>query len=238
MEFGLNLYSIRKLIGTEEEFLATAIKLKEMGYSFMQFSGTSYDAEKIKRVSEASGLPVVLTHVDIDRILNDTEKLIEEHNYFGCKNIGLGGMKNGVMSDDKTWKETLDKLNVAGEKIEKSGSKFFFHQHHYEFNTFEDGTRVNSDYKVTNDGVEISARGDNAIAFALPAFCFDGETYTKIIHNGNTLTVAYEGWICKYTADCTIKSLDTTAYNRNGHYRVFYAEAKNNLNVKIEIIKE
>ncbi|MBQ3492797.1 MAG: sugar phosphate isomerase/epimerase [Clostridia bacterium] len=149
MEFGLNLYSIRKLIATEESFLETAKKLKDMGYSFMQFSGAPFDAQKIKRVSDESGLPVVLTHVDIDRILNDTDKLIEEHNYFGCKNIGLGGMKNGVMKDDKTWKETLDKLNVVAEKIEKAGSKFFFHQHHYEFHAFEDGTLA-FDYMLKN----------------------------------------------------------------------------------------
>ena len=51
MKFGLNLFSIRNLIATEEEFLKTAKKLKEMGYSYMQFSGAPYDAEKIKRVS-------------------------------------------------------------------------------------------------------------------------------------------------------------------------------------------
>ena len=149
MEFGLNLYSIRKNISTEEAFLDTAIKLKEMGYSFMQFSGCPYDPEKIKRVVDASGMPVVLTHVDIAKILDETEKLVEEHNYFGCKNIGLGGLKRDIMKDDKLWKETLDKLNLAAEKIAKMGSKFFFHQHHYEFHTFDDGMQA-FDYMIQN----------------------------------------------------------------------------------------
>ena len=85
MKAGLNLFSINSLIKTEEEFLQTAIKLKEMGYSYMQFSGAPYDPDKIKRVSDASGLPVCLTHVPYNRIVNETEALMEEHAKFNCK---------------------------------------------------------------------------------------------------------------------------------------------------------
>ena len=35
MKAGLNLFSIRNLLQTEQDFLATAIKLKEMGYSYL-----------------------------------------------------------------------------------------------------------------------------------------------------------------------------------------------------------
>ena len=149
MEYGLNLYSVRKNISTEEDFLATAIKLKEMGYSFMQFSGAPYDAKMIKRVVDASGMPVVLTHVDRDKIITETEQLFEEHMSFGCKNIGLGGLKKEHMKDDATWKDTLEKLNLAAEKIAKMGGKFFMHHHQYEFHEFEDGTQV-FDYTLKN----------------------------------------------------------------------------------------
>lgn len=133
MKVGLNLYSIRNLIQTEEDFLQTALKLKEMGYSYMQYSGAPFDAEKIKRVSEASGMPVVLTHVPYDRIVNDTEKLIEEHLSFGCKNIGLGMMPMDLLIDEALCKEAVYKLNEAGKIMAEKGVKFFYHHHHYEF---------------------------------------------------------------------------------------------------------
>lgn len=130
---GLNLYSIRNLIATEEDFLATAHKLREMGYDYMQFSGAEYDPARIKRVIEASGLPVYLTHMPIDRILNDTDALMAEHESFGCRNIGLGAMPRAVLVDEEKFKETVAALDAVAAKMAEKGFAFFYHHHHFEF---------------------------------------------------------------------------------------------------------
>ena len=148
MEFGLNLYSIRNLVQTEGDFLETANKLREMGYSFMQFSGAPYDADMVTRVSKASGLPVVLTHVPMDRILNDTECLMEEHARFGCKNIGLGGMLPSIIIDEKEFKKNVDLLNAVGEKMKRNGFNFFYHNHAFEFYKHNGETVL--DYMIKN----------------------------------------------------------------------------------------
>lgn len=133
MKAGLNIYSIKNLLDSEENFLATAIKLKEMGYSYMQFSGMTFDADMIARVSAASELPVVLTHVPMDRIINDTDKLMEEHAKFGCKNIGLGMMPLATILNKEELYKTVADLDAAGERMKKNGFGFFYHHHHYEF---------------------------------------------------------------------------------------------------------
>lgn len=133
MEAGLNLYSVRNLIGTEEGLIETAKKLKEMGYSYLQFSGAPYDAEKIKRTSSEAGLPVYLTHVPYDRIINDTERLMEEHASFGCRNIGLGKLPKQTFTDEDEFKKAVKSLNSAAEKMAQKGFKFFYHNHHVEF---------------------------------------------------------------------------------------------------------
>ena len=83
----------------------------------------------------------------------------------------------------------------------------------------------------------IKVRGEGEIAYALPAFAFDGETHTEIQKNGNCLTVAYEGWLCRYTVSGTLTDTEKIAVNRNGHYRAFVAKAENTLELKIDIIK-
>ena len=133
MKAGLNLFSIRNLLDSEENFLATALKLKEMGYSYAQFSGMPFDADMIARVSAAAELPIVLTHVPMDRILNDTDALMEEHARFGCKNIGLGMMPVATLVDKSEVYKTIEALDRAGEKMKKNGFGFFYHHHHFEF---------------------------------------------------------------------------------------------------------
>lgn len=137
---GLNLFSIRNYLDSEEHFLEAMKKLREMGYSYVQFSGAVFDAPMIKRVSESSGLPVVLTHVPMERIINDTEALMNEHESIGCRNIGLGMMPIEVIRDREKCFETIAMLNDAGRKMSERGFKLFYHHHHYEFTRYEGKT--------------------------------------------------------------------------------------------------
>ena len=84
MKFGLNLFSLRDQISTKEDFLKTATKLKEAGNSFFQYSGATWDPKRIKKMVDEVGTPVYLTHIPQDRLLNETEKVIEEKviNYY------------------------------------------------------------------------------------------------------------------------------------------------------------
>ena len=133
MKFGLNLYSLRTLIQTEQDFLHTALRLREMGYASMQFSGAPYDAEMILRVSKESGLPIVLTHVPADRIINDTEALMREHDSFGCHNIGLGHIPPQTIVKEAECKALIADLEAAAERMSKNGFRFFYHNHQHEF---------------------------------------------------------------------------------------------------------
>ena len=148
MQAGLNLYSIRNYLDTEAHFLEAAKALKEMGYSYIQYSGGAFDADRIARVSAQSGLPVVLTHVPMDRIVNDTQALMEEHAKFGCKNIGLGAMPPDAIADEVRCKQMIEQLNKAGEVMQQNGFSFFYHHHHFEF--FKHGGQTVFDYIIEN----------------------------------------------------------------------------------------
>ena len=133
MKTGLNLYSLRHQVDTEEKLLQTAHALREMGYSSLQFSGDKHGPDTIRRTISETGLPVVLTHVPMDRIINDTDALMEEHACFGCYNIGLGGMDPRITADRDRCYSTLEQLERAGERMAEKGFSFFYHHHHFEF---------------------------------------------------------------------------------------------------------
>lgn len=102
---------------------------------------------------------------------------------------------------------------------------------------FSDDHVVKEHYTVNEGGVSITLEGDGEIGYTIPAFCFDGEVSPQITVGEHSLTVSYEGWVCRYTTNGKIEDLKKIAANRNGHYRAFHATAQNTLNVKIEITK-
>lgn len=102
---------------------------------------------------------------------------------------------------------------------------------------FENGNVLTSEYTLNSNGVDIKVSGNQDIGFALPAFDFDGETHTEIVCSENSVSIAYEGWICKYTTDGIVKDLNKTVRNRNGYYKAFNAQGQESLNIKIEITK-
>ena len=103
---------------------------------------------------------------------------------------------------------------------------------------FADGKTVLGDYTVDDGGVHIRLSGDGEIGFVLPAFAFDGENMTDTELSERTLSVAYEGWVCRYTVSGgTIYDSGKTGANRNGHYRAFLAVGIDTLNVDIEIFE-
>ncbi len=141
MNFGINLYSLRKQIAAPESFLATACSLANMGYRSLQFSGASFDKDLIRTVSDTCGLPVVLTHVPFERIENDTAALVAEHDFFGCHNIGLGMMRFYGLSEKEILAQVAA-LEAAGKKLAGYGVKFFYHHHSHELCRLSGGETI------------------------------------------------------------------------------------------------
>ena len=103
---------------------------------------------------------------------------------------------------------------------------------------FTNGKTTKSRYTVSKNGVLIEISGKGKIANMLPAFAFDGETKPTVKASAHELTIAYGGWLCRYTTTGEIVDLGITARNRNGHYRAFAAVGDNSLSVEISIFME
>lgn len=148
MEIGLNLYSVRNNIKTEQDFLETAIKLQRAGYSYLQFSGSSLTTPEIKRVVETTKMPVYLTHMPMNRIIEESGRLMEEHASFGCSNIGLGAMPPAMIANPDACKKIIEQLNASAEVMEENGFKFYYHHHNFEL--YKWGTETVLDYMIKN----------------------------------------------------------------------------------------
>ena len=139
MQIGAQLYTLRTYLQTESDIRLSLQKVAEMGYKIVQVSGMGkIDPHVLREICDELGLKIVLTHNAPERILYDTDKLIEEHNILGCDYIGLGGMPEKYRCDfwiDQFGKDFLE----PAKKIAAAGKLFMYHNHDFEFERTSDG---------------------------------------------------------------------------------------------------
>lgn len=140
----------------------------------------------------------------------------------------------GVWQDGKwlfaTGEETAYEVSALSEGKQEANAEIICR--------FTNGKITKNRYTVAENGVLIEISCEGKLAHMLPAFAFDGETETTIQASAHELTIAYRGWLCRYTTTGEIVDLSVTARNRNGHYRAFAAVGENTLSVEISIFKE
>ena len=99
MLLGAQSYTIRTYCQNEQDFRESMRRIADIGYTTVQLSGIGPIEPTILRdICDEAGLKIVLTHTNPDRVLNDTENVIREHDILGCKYIGIGSMPKGYRS--------------------------------------------------------------------------------------------------------------------------------------------
>lgn len=133
IKLGAQLFTIRNYIQTPKDFARSMEKIAAIGYDCVQISAVpSYDAKEYRNICDAYGLEIGLTHGNPDRIMNQTEQVIEDHQILGCPYIGIGCMPDRYR--DPQWTAYFaEDFTEAAEKIKAAGMKLMYHNHGFEF---------------------------------------------------------------------------------------------------------
>lgn len=134
MEIGAQLYTIRLYTQTVRDFERAMKKLADIGYRYVQLSaiGSEVKPEIAREICDRLGIRIVLTHSDVNRILNDTERLIEEHRVMGCNYIGLGSMPDRYRTEE--WiGNFVEDFKEPAKKMKEAGMLLMYHNHAFEF---------------------------------------------------------------------------------------------------------
>ncbi len=151
-------FQLRSVIGKESQARDTLQKMKEVGYDGIELNdfminrmslavrllcrvagmpiGKSGNLNWEKLVKE-SRLKVVSLHKDLNGIINNPHKVIEEAKTFDTKNIVVTGMRHFDYSNKQAVIELIDKLNKAGKLLLDGGIAFLYHNHNCEFRKVE-----------------------------------------------------------------------------------------------------
>ncbi len=138
MKLGAQFYSIRDNTTTPEDLYKTFEAIKKIGYDVVQMSAIcQIEPELLKSYSEEFDLPITCTHSPYDRIVNDTDNLIREHQIYDCPTIGLGMMPRDFIEGKRVY-EFIDSIKEPLKKIKAAGLNFAYHNHAFEFEKVDD----------------------------------------------------------------------------------------------------
>ena len=90
-KLGVQLFTVRDFMKTEEDVRATFRKLKAIGYDQAQTAGCAIPYETFGRLAREEGIEIVGTHDNFDMMLNDFDQAYRNHQALGTNIMGIGG---------------------------------------------------------------------------------------------------------------------------------------------------
>jgi sugar phosphate isomerase/epimerase len=141
-DMGLQLYTLRDTIGKDPK--AVLQKVASFGYKKLETYG--YDSGKIFGLDftefckyvKGLGMTVVSGHYGLDKIKGDTwQKAVDDAAKNGQKFMVVPYIDERERKSIDDYKRICADLNAAGEVCNKSGIRFGYHNHAFEFETVD-----------------------------------------------------------------------------------------------------
>ena len=130
---GVQLFTLRDFLKTEDDIKETLQKVKEIGYTEVQLSGVGeIEPALLAEILKDTGLSAVVTHMAWDRFQNDLDAVIAEHKTWNCKHAAIGSLPDSYRCEEGV-KMFIDELAPISEKLAAEGIDFSYHNHNHEF---------------------------------------------------------------------------------------------------------
>ena len=138
MIIGAQGFTIRDYAQNEADFRETAKKLHDIGYKTLQVSAFGdIDPHIIREICDENGLSIIITHTNPQLILENTEKVIENHRIFGTNHVGIGMMPQKYTGSLEGMRAFLKDFGPAADKLHDAGMKLHYHNHGFEYEKFD-----------------------------------------------------------------------------------------------------
>ena len=121
MIIGAQGYTIREFAQNEADLRVTAKKLHDIGFKTLQVSAFGdIDPHIIREICDENELQIIVTHTNPLLILENTEKVIENHKALGCKHVGIGAMPEKYRGSLEGMRQFLKDLDRKSTRLNSS----------------------------------------------------------------------------------------------------------------------
>jgi sugar phosphate isomerase/epimerase len=131
---GVQLYTVRDLLGDRDRTSATLARLAELGYEELELFHE--DVAPLATLARTHGLRTVSTHVTMTSLASegrvrraDVLAMFEAMRLHGLEFVGTYLPFSACRPDAAFWNDTADTLSEIGDLARKTGLRFFYHNH-------------------------------------------------------------------------------------------------------------
>lgn len=148
------LYTLRDFLKTPAEIEQTLKQVKKIGYNAVQVSGMGpIEPKALKEITEREGLTICATHISYDRLWNDLDAVMKEHQLWGCKYVGLGSMPGEYRTSKEGYVKFAKEASEVAKRLADNGLRFVYHNHNFEFQKFDGMTGMDILFNETDPEV-------------------------------------------------------------------------------------
>lgn len=133
---GLQLYSVRET--AEKDFLGTISKVADLGYNAVQFAGFfDTPAKHVKQVLDQKTIRVAGSHTGLDLLAGDKLKETILYNQEIDNDLIICPYLPEKYRDSMdSYKRSAEMFNDIGHVCKENGMRFGYHNHNFEFETY------------------------------------------------------------------------------------------------------
>jgi sugar phosphate isomerase/epimerase len=136
----VQLYTVRDLIASD--FAGTVKQVAKIGYKAIEMAGYGNlkTAKEAKKALDDAGLQVSGAHASLPELEKELDRVMDESDTLGNKNIVCPYMPDDRRKDAAGWKQAAGSLNQIGRACHERGFDFAYHNHSFEFQKFDGKT--------------------------------------------------------------------------------------------------
>ena len=132
----LQLWTLRAL--GDKKLLDAIADVARIGYGAVEFAGFGSTSAKVLRSTmDAEGIIAAGSHVGIDPLENDFDRVADYHEEIGCRDIIVPGPPAGFEFTPEGWRSLGQRLAALQPRCERRGFRLGYHNHNREMMRFE-----------------------------------------------------------------------------------------------------
>lgn len=133
----VQMYTLRE--ESEKDFAGTLKKVAELGFDGVEFAGYGgLTAKEVKDLLDDLGLQAASSHVSLEELKNNLEKVIEDQKILGSKYVVCPYLMP-ESRNEQNYKALISFLDQAGEECLREGITLLYHNHDFELERLSDG---------------------------------------------------------------------------------------------------